>query len=325
LFKVERFVKIIWKGTRTRSPIEEEARREDFKLRKRKVELLLPFLQGSNRERAKLRLKALNNALNISKEPFNCADNIAAAAAGVNGCGGMSFRVGKSPPGRGRLVRLPMQMTRLPRNTGFGVGQARTITAGGLNTLAGAVNPVVNVSVNPDPAPGAIPVQFCSNMRFTALCPEWTTFRIVGLETTQLMSPNVVGGVIAPAFTPAALEGRVNVMLMVKNLRIEGGGNLLPMEGYTDGRLYDAFIPEIPGLRAYPILEAPNRVNINAAVISSFDPAVANEPQSLTFSISLIAEVLFDTPYGTPITGPYARRDALARRPNADEGMVSFV
>jgi hypothetical protein len=99
--------------------------------------------------------------------------------------------------------------------------------------------------------------------------------------------------------------------LLLKNLNIGGGANLLSQEGYIDGALYDSRLSHSPGLRALPELTSPNRAFIEAAIVG---PQLA----TMTFSINLLCDVLDDDEFGTYVPGPYGRRDALLRSSVAD-------
>lgn len=94
--------------------------------------------------------------------------------------------------------------------------------------------------------------------------------------------------------------------LLLKNLNVGGGANLLSQEGYVDGALYDARLDYHPGLRALPELLSPNRAFIEAAIVG---------PQltTMTFSIHLLCDILEDKEYGDYISGPYAREASLLR------------
>jgi hypothetical protein len=98
-----------------------------------------------------------------------------------------------------------------------------------------------------------------------------------------------------------------NLFLLLRNLSVGGGANLLSQSGFVDGAIYDARLPEFPGLRASPVLESPNRVYIEAAIVG---PQLA----TMTFSASLVCEVLEDSEYGEGVQGPYARGASIARR-----------
>jgi hypothetical protein len=106
--------------------------------------------------------------------------------------------------------------------------------------------------------------------------------------------------------TPNNYYKNGQLYLLVKNLSIGGGANLLSQDGYIDATLYDARTSDYAGLRAYPELVSPNRASIDVAVVG---PQLA----SLTFSINLVCDVLADREYGDPSPGPYGRDGALAR------------
>lgn len=98
-----------------------------------------------------------------------------------------------------------------------------------------------------------------------------------------------------------------NLFLLLRGLNVGGGANLLSQSGFVDAAIYDARLPEFPGLRASPVLESPNRAYIEAAIVG---PELA----TMTFSLALVCEVLEDSEYGEGVQGPYARGASLARR-----------
>ena len=139
-----------------------------------------------------------------------------------------------------------------------------------------------------------------------------------GLVEYELLDPGKLGGApyrIAIGITAAAVQNRYytngKLYLLLKNLNIGGGANLLSQEGYIDGALYDSRLSHSPGLRALPELTSPNRAFIEAAIVG---PQLA----TMTFSINLLCDVLDDDEFGTYVSGPYGRRDALLRSSVAD-------
>ena len=98
-----------------------------------------------------------------------------------------------------------------------------------------------------------------------------------------------------------------SLFLLVRDLMVGGGANLLSQSGFVDGAIYDTRLPEFPGLRAAPVLEKTNRGYVEAAIVG---PQLA----TMTFSMSLVCEVMDDEQFGKPIPGPYARGASLARR-----------
>lgn len=95
-------------------------------------------------------------------------------------------------------------------------------------------------------------------------------------------------------------------ILLVRGLNVGGSANLFIQQGYIDAISFSDMLDEFSGLRANPILESPNQAYIEAAV--SGMPLT-----SLSFTLDLVCEILDDRDLGSPIPGPYARRDALMR------------
>ena len=203
----------------------------------------------------------------------------ALAASGIEGIGGLSFQA-MSPPGIGRLVRLPFYPTQA--RTGV-VTSAATAAAG---NVASTTNPVFI----------EIPVGGTSgNAAHLLTTPQisWATLRIVGFEVAQKIN------------TAIQNPGPV---LLVQDLKIGGGANLFTHEDYADADIYSADQPEFCGLRDYPILKSPNTAQVTVQMLDD----VAGE--SLTVSCSLLCEVLVDDNYGAHIPGAYARAGSLVRQ-----------
>ena len=118
------------------------------------------------------------------------------------------------------------------------------------------------------------------------------------------MSSNALGPMSAKGYS-AYWRGSAPILL-AKNLAVGGSANLFIQEGYIDTIPFADSVPEFPGLRAYPVLDPPNRAYIDAAV--SGQPLTG-----MTFSMYLLCDILDDADFGAPISGPYGRRDALMR------------
>jgi hypothetical protein len=273
--------------------------------RKRKIEALLPLVSADRSAAMRRELRALNARLGF-KDKLEAKDLLAQpieGAAGVNGVGGLYFQA-QSPPGQGRLVRIPFYLFQLP--TTF---PANVITAAGAG-LPSATNPLVIAQI---PYPAGGPSQrFITGMQLQTPIIEWGRLRVVGFQAYQ--NPFVPTGVdgsgrLATIFRP---------FLLVKHLIVGGGANLFSQEGYVDAGLFSPRVPEFAGLRGYPLLESPNRAFVSAAVSGLSDATVFAQLTSVTFSLNLIAEVLDDTMFGSHIPGPYARRDAMLRTPSPD-------
>jgi len=244
--------------------------------RKAKLEALLPAVRSPGRQRRiARRLQRIDRVL--AKSGYSAGQSAAADMAayyGVEGVGGLGFQVA-SPPGLGRLVRLPFYPD---------VANAQTTTAGGAG-IASNTNPVM-IEI---PAAG-----FADAGLHVIQTPQvsWATLRIVGFESNQR------------AFRGIAAHGPA---MLVSDLMIGGGANLFTHEDWADASIYDADQPEFCGLRDYPVLKSPNTSTVSVWMVDN----VAAE--ALTFSAALLCEVLVDDNYGSHVPGPYARQGALVR------------
>jgi hypothetical protein len=208
------------------------------------------------------------------------AGQLSAAAAGIEGIGGLMFQA-QSPPGLGRLLRLPFYPVD---------ANAFAITAGGLNQPS-STNPVVIL----DPSQNGALVNQTSGTAFRMLTPQisWATLRVVGFESAQRQAKAI---------------SNPGPSLLVQNLKIGGGANLFTHEQFADATIYDADQPEFCGLRDYPILKSPNQAEVTIL------PVNANNDETNTVSLSLLCEVLVDDNYGAHVPGPYSRKGALVRQ-----------
>ena len=206
------------------------------------------------------------------------AGQLSAAAAGIEGIGGLMFQA-QSPPGLGRLLRLPFYPVD---------GNASAITAGGAGSSS-STNPVVILD------PTLVAANQTSGTAFRMLTPQisWATLRVVGFESAQRQ------------FRAISNPGPT---LLVQNLKIGGGANLFTHEQFADAKIYDADQPEFCGLRDYPILKSPNQAEVTIL------PVNLNTDETNTVSLSLLCEVLVDDNYGAHVPGPYSRKGALVRQ-----------
>lgn len=221
----------------------------------------------------------------------------AARAAGTDGVGGLAFAVA-SPPGIGRLVRVPFYPNVAPVPT-------TVTTFAGTGTVS-AIHPVVflnNVST------------FAAGDEVTLITPivAWAKLRTVGFETlAYAVAQNCGNGDAISVYA----DGEVGPGAIVANLRIGGGANLFTHGAWADARMYDADFPEFVGLREYPVLHTPNQATVVVNQVGPWDPA-AGSGYRTTFSCNLLCEVLVDDRDGAHIPGPYARAGALVRQPVA--------
>jgi len=247
-------------------------------LLKRKARLEAAYqVVGPRKQRAiAQRLQKINSVLEqagVSGASQMSAD--ALAASGVEGVGGLMFQA-ESPPGLGRLVRLPFYPD---------VAVAGITTGGGTN-LASTTNPV---SIHIPPALGTSPgLQLMHTPQIS-----WATLRIVGFESQQRQFKGIAD---------------TGAMMVVSDLQIGGGANLFTHEDFADAQIYDADQPEFAGLRDYPILRSPNVAEVQAQQVGNLTANV------ITWTCALLCEVLIDDNYGAHIPGPYARKGALVRQ-----------
>lgn len=110
---------------------------------------------------------------------------------------------------------------------------------------------------------------------------NWAVLRIVAL-TTQ---------------TIAAATGVVGAM---EDFKIGGSPNLFLDESFVLMDDYDTDKEQFAGLRAYPVLIAPNTAQVDVA---AFAPA----GQTLFSAVTLVTEVLRDDAFGPGLPGAYAR------------------
>jgi hypothetical protein len=205
------------------------------------------------------------------------------AASGVQGIGGLQFQA-ESPPGLGRLVRLPFYPT--VGNPGADATSG-TLTAAGFGAPS-TINPIF-VDI---PSPTGVGTTAGQHLLRTPQI-SWATLRIVGFESQQRK------------FKGIAQTGPV---MLVSDLQIGGGANLFTHEDFADATIYDADQPEFVGLRDYPVLRSPNTAEVQVQLVG--DQAFS----SITFAAALLCEVLVDDNYGAHIPGPYSRKGALVRQ-----------
>ena len=233
------------------------------------------------RKRVQARLAQISRKLKkLGVDPE--AMSAAVAASGIEGVGSLLFTA-QSPPGLGRLLRLPFYPTE---------ANAAVVTSNGLGSSS-FTNPVFIED------PSSVVVGGCSGTTHLLQTPQisWATLRIVGFETTSQV---VFRGISNPG-------GRE----LVADLKIGGGANLFTHEDFADASIYDANQPQFCGLRDYPILRSPNVAEVAALYVGD------TAGETATVSCSLLVEVLVDDNYGAHIPGPYARKGAMVRQGGA--------
>jgi hypothetical protein len=260
--------------------------------KKAQLEAALPVVDDARAIQIEARLDKIEASLARELARAKAIGNVAAikAALGVDGIGGLDFAA-MSPPGVGRLVRLPFYAT--------GAVPAGYTTGGGA-VLPSTTNPGIQWLSG-----GTFNTANAATMILTTPQISWATLRIVGFETSAETSENAVTGADPIGGVSAA-------KLVVSDLQIGGGANLFTHEDFGDGEIYAAQQPEFCGLRDYPILKSPNTAQVTVGVVAQCGTAAGD--QSMMFSVALLCEVLQDDNYGSHIPGPYARKGAMVRR-----------
>lgn len=202
------------------------------------------------------------------------SDKVLLANAGT--LGGLDFQVA-SPPGIGRLVTLPFYPTSV---------NADLVTAGGAST-ASSQNPNV-IALIGNTTTNCVP-------SFTMQTPQiaWAQLRIVGFEVE---------------FKTLCSQDASAPMLLVSDLKIGGGTNLFTHEEFGSANFYVQDIEDYAGLRDYPLLEAPNIAEVTVSAVS---PTATGD--RITFSMSLVCDVVSDDNYGEHLVGPYARGASMVK------------
>lgn len=213
----------------------------------------------------------------------------------VDGVGGIQFTV-QSPPGVGRLIRIPFYLTNATAGfaalTSTGDTAANVTAALAAGGIASSSDPLIVAA--PPLAAGA---GFTANL-FTPQI-SWATLRLVGFEAS------VFGATLPSA--PVAQLG-------FSDLKIGGGANLFVHEDFAPADIYLDSQPSLAGLRDYPLLKSPNVAQVSVQNVG----AAASDV--LIFAANLICEILVDDQYGAHIPSPAARPGALVRQGGAFVG-----
>ena len=228
-------------------------------------------------------------ALRKQANPY-LASQAAVNKALVDGVGGMQFTA-QSPPGVGRLIRIPfyLQTGVAAQICSESVNRSAANFALDLtNGVVSAVVPTCVVDFSTLAAAGATGTAFLQTPQIS-----WATLRIVGFEIVRqdaILNPN------------SAPE------LCVSDLQIGGGANLFVHEDFAPAGIYLAGQSSFAGLRDYPILKSPNTATVSVQGIGN--PLSSR----IAFSASLVCEILVDDNYGAHVPGAYARQGALVRQ-----------
>jgi hypothetical protein len=218
----------------------------------------------------------------------------------VDGVGGLKF-VAQAPPGLGRLIRIPFYFDTDP---GFAAPEfahaldGTDVTASEPPTSTRfpgvVINPAAAAASGGPPATGGATA--VGQMHTPQI--SWATLRLVGFEVVEYVP-------LQQAATPPA-------ELAFADLKIGGGATLFVHEDFGPASIYLAGQDSFPGLRDYPILESPNVAEVEFQAIANA-PGPVTSPR-ISFSCSLVCEILTDDNYGAHVPGPYARAGALVRQ-----------
>jgi hypothetical protein len=208
----------------------------------------------------------------------------------VDGVGGMQFTA-QSPPGVGRLIRIPFYLVNGVNNEIYSAA-ANTTTVTIASRLAGGTGntavPTVYVDFGQTGTGGATGTALMQTPQIS-----WATLRIVGFEINR-----------QDAILPTSVAGEV----CVSDLQIGGGANLFVHEDFAPSGIYLSGQSSFAGLRDYPILKSPNVAQVSVQGIGGASSS------DVAFSASLVCEILVDDNYGAHVPGAYARAGALVRQ-----------
>ena len=228
-----------------------------------------------------------------------------------SGKGGLQFTA-QSPPGLGRLVRIPFYL-----NEDQGSAEYQVIVPGQDLQNSSNSSPIIA-------AGGAFTGQ---GPTVTLKTPEisWATLRLVGFESSINTAPNQGGANLAASATTTTTVSYQPVQLLVRDLKIGGGATLFVHEDFANASVYADTNDNFAGLRDYPLIKSPNIAEVNISLFSRSNtgqaPAntgagstYAGQATQIVFSLNLVCEILQDDNYGSHVPGPYARASAMVRK-----------
>jgi hypothetical protein len=216
---------------------------------------------------------------------------IAVNKALVDGVGGMQFTA-QSPPGIGRLIRIPFYLRTGVAGQICSLAQNQTQAAFNANLALGTANQIIPSCVVNF---AGLPLGAASTGIAFMQTPQisWATLRIVGFEIVR---------------QDATLNPGPAPEICVSDLQIGGGANLFVHEDFAPSGIYLAGQSSFAGLRDYPILKSPNVAQVSVQGLGTLNSA------RVTFSAGLVCEILVDDNYGAHVPGAYARPGALVRQ-----------
>ena len=202
-----------------------------------------------------------------------------------SGQGGLKF-IAQSPPGQGRLVRIPFYLQTDQSNANF-----RCLVAGQALQNSSQASPVIAAGFN---AAGTSPSVLLKTPEIS-----WATLRLVGFESSVNFPPNPQGAVNTAAPDTSATAYNV-VNILFKNLQIGGGATLFVHEDYAPSSIYDSHNTAFAGLRDYPLIKSPNVAQVEVAAYNmqanGSQPAAGGSyaamASNVIFSCSLICSIV---------------------------------
>lgn len=282
--------------------------RADLRTKLRRLRAVLPLVEPSRHDAIRFRVQQLERQLGEyqAKPNPHLLRHSLRPGAGIRGVGGLAFTA-QAPPGQGRLQIVPMY----PALTG---NVAAVITNNG-GAAPSTTSPVFIVQ----PAAGVGVPTAVSGITLQTGVISWAKLRVVGLKVwyRAVGSSNTVFG---DANNTPITGPRPSVLL--RNLSVGGGANLLMQDEFIDADVFSALVPELAGIRAYPLLQSPNQATVQVAVTALNQAFNSTRVGSVTMSVSLVCDVIEDGSYGNPIPGPYDRLGAMARDPNPEQAFV---
>ena len=193
----------------------------------------------------------------------------------IQGAGRLEFK-SSSPSGLGRQVLVPFYLETPSANF-------QALTPNGLATSS-LISP--NLLITPVGA-GATNTAVLRTPQIS-----WATLRMVGF-VTNIYTPSI------PSAAP--------LDVCFSDLKVGGGATLFVHEDFGSGTLYLTDSAN-PGLRDYPLVLSPNRIEVSVQGIGLAGSAATQ------FSCAILCDILQDDDYGFHVPGPYARKGAIQKK-----------
>ena len=191
----------------------------------------------------------------------------------LQGAGKLKFTT-ISPAGTGRKVYIPFYLESATTNF-------QVMTPTGLTTQSTEFPSLV---LSAPAANGATNTAILKTPQIS-----WAVLRFIGF-VTSINTP--------------AIPGSAVMDVTFSDLKLGGSTNLFVHEDFASGNLYEIGNSN-PGFRYYPVVSAPNHMEVSVQGLGLTDS------KSIGFSCAAICDVLHDDEYGSHLSGPYARPDAM--------------